>query len=162
MPASTSCSSRSTTLAVVGAPASARISASSSRSQVSSSRRSKRLAEISSVSAWRLFESVSRRRRKTPRRLAPPPQPLGRRAGVASRAPRSRISCQRSPSARQAIRRRRRAQTELRAQLGVRGAGAGDVEQLLDRLVDVAADRVEVLDRLAVGEQAEVHLRRCS
>jgi hypothetical protein len=91
-PLSTSRSSRSTTSAVVGAPASARISASSSRSQVSSSMRSKRLAEISSTSAWRLFERLSRRRPKTPRRRSSLSGSAS--AGVASRAPRSKISCQ--------------------------------------------------------------------
>jgi hypothetical protein len=54
--------------------------------------RSKRLAEISSVSAWRLFERLSRKRLKTPRRRS---SLSGSALGaVASRAPRSKTSCQ--------------------------------------------------------------------
>ena len=50
-----------------GAPTSARISASSRRSQVSASSWSKRLAESSARSAWRLFARRSRSRANTPR-----------------------------------------------------------------------------------------------
>src|SRR5215218_7689211 len=92
-PDSTSCSSFSTTAAVVGAPTSARIKASSSNSQVSSSIRSKRLAEISSVSAWRLLERLSRNRLKTPRRTSgASSSAVATAEGL--RAPRSTISCQ--------------------------------------------------------------------
>ena len=71
---------RPTTSAVTGAPTSARISASSRRSNASASRRSKKLAETSAVSAWRLRERLSRRREKNPDR-APTARPAsGRRS----------------------------------------------------------------------------------
>src|SRR3954453_6083217 len=92
-PDSTSCSNRSTTAAVVGAPTSARINASSSNSQVSSSILSNRLAEISSVSACRLLERLSRSRLKTPRRCSgASSSAVATAEGL--RPPRSTISCQ--------------------------------------------------------------------
>src|SRR5262249_51406811 len=134
-PPSTSCSSRSTIAAAVGAPTSARISASSSRSQGSSSIRSKRLAEISSVSARRLFERLSRRRRKTPRRSS---SLSGPEVLAVSRDPRSMISSQ--PVAIAA------------------GGYLGRLVELLESVVDVGGDRLEVGDRVAVGDQAEEDL----
>src|SRR6188474_1325062 len=137
-PPSTSCSSRSTTLAVVGAPASARISASSSRSQVSSSMRSKKLAEISSVSAWRLFARLSRRRRKTPRRASACSGSA--EAFALSREPRSSISCQ-----------------VVAIGLAAGGYPGGGAE-LLDGLGEVGGEAIGVRHRVAVGEDAEVDL----
>src|SRR4051794_24841862 len=67
-PASASCSSWATIFAVVGAPTSAMISASSRRSQVSSSRSpSKSVAWTSACSATRVLLMFSRRRLKNPR-----------------------------------------------------------------------------------------------
>ena len=77
-----------TTSAVVCAPTSARISASSRRSQVSSSSWSNRLALSSAWSACRLFERLSRRRRKQRR-----PRPLLRVRG----APASAAGCRAAP-----------------------------------------------------------------
>src|SRR5689334_5544423 len=135
LPPSTSCSSRSTTLAVVGAPASARISASSRCSQVSSSMRSKKLDEISSVSALRLLERLSRRRRKTPRRCSSD-------SGVAesfalSREPRLSISCQ------------------LVAIVAGRRGYLGGGAELLDGLAEVVGEPFHVRHGRAIGEQAE-------
>src|SRR3954453_8775084 len=87
-PASPSSSSRRTTAAVVRARTSAKISASSRRSQVSSSIRSVKLAESSAVSACRLRERPSRNLRKTPVRSSPA-SPAG-----TERSPRSNASCQ--------------------------------------------------------------------
>src|SRR6202012_1464897 len=69
------------------------ISASSRSSQVSSSIFSKTEALISSASAWRLFERLSRRRRKTPRRCSGSAS-AGCSIFAGSREPRSIISCQ--------------------------------------------------------------------
>ncbi len=66
--AEASCSSCPTTAAVVGAPTSAMISASSRRSQVCSSRVANSVAWISLPSAWRVRDMLSRRRRKSPLR----------------------------------------------------------------------------------------------
>ena len=86
-PASTSCSSRSTTVAVVGAPASARISASSSRSQVSSSMRSKRLAEISSAQRLAaLGEALAQAAEDAPRAARPPSSARRSQASALARA----------------------------------------------------------------------------
>ena len=57
-----------TTAAVVLAPTSAMISASSRRSQVCSSRSANSVAWISLPSAWRVRDMLSRRRRRNPRR----------------------------------------------------------------------------------------------
>src|ERR1700710_2608607 len=134
VPASTSCSSFSTTAAVVGAPASARISASSSRSQVSSSMRSKRLAEISSVSAWRLLERLSRRRWKPPRR--PVSGSAATESFALAREPRSIISCQ-------------------LVAIGRRGYLRGRGAERRDRRREVPDDPVGVRARLRIGEEAE-------
>src|SRR6185295_19070665 len=124
-----------TTLAVVGAPASARISASSNRSQVSSSMRSKKLDESSSVSALRLLERLSRKRRKTPRRCSSG-------SGVAelfalSREPRLSISCQ-------------------LVAIPVAGGGyPGGSEELVHGLAEVAREAFDVGHRRLVGEDPE-------
>ncbi len=96
--------------------------------------RSKRLAEISSVSAWRLLERLSRRRRKTPRRCVLGLS-LGRgvRRSLATRGRGSPASS--SPSC--------------------RGGYPGGDAELLHALLEVGADALDVGHRVAVGEQAE-------
>ena len=88
-PASTSSSSRLTTAAVVWAPTSARISASSRCSQVDSSMRSVKLEESSAVSACRLRGEPLAQPPEHPGALLTQPRPRG-----TSRSPRSKASCQ--------------------------------------------------------------------
>ena len=83
-----SASSVATTDAVVLAPTSAMISASSRRSQVCSSSAPNSVAWISEPSAWRVFDMLSRSRRKRPPAAAlgaPPPASALARGPAASR-----------------------------------------------------------------------------
>src|SRR3954447_8005358 len=93
VPASYSCSRRPTTSAVVFVPTSARINASSSRSQVSSWSWSNSVELSSTWSACRLFDRDSRSRLKTPRR-SDSSSPPGLASGGAAPSPRSKASFQ--------------------------------------------------------------------
>src|SRR4051794_3512578 len=82
-PSVASCSSCETIFAVVVAPTSAMISASSRRSQVSSLTSSNSVAWTSAESARRVFDMFSRRRRKNPPRFSSDPSPAAPASAVA-------------------------------------------------------------------------------